>query len=129
MDELIDKPTNAITEPAKANSAFVAIKDCCGCSPTLSHAGFRKAPSLAIPEGPAIPRGSRFDVEQIIYTADGTWLRVSAQTLQAVVKDKVAVATTGWICAEPREMDPFCIPAASQLYVSLWSKGGRGGAG
>lgn len=30
MDELIDKPTNTITEPAKANSAFIAIKDCCG---------------------------------------------------------------------------------------------------
>lgn len=125
MDELIDKPTNAITEPAKANSAFVAIKDCCSACLVSSRAGSRKAPSLAIPEGPAIPKGSRFDVEQIIYTADGTWLRVSAQTLQAVVKDKAAAATTGWVCAEPREMDPFCIPAASQLYVSLWSKGGR----
>lgn len=67
-------------------------------------------------------------MEQIIYTADGTWLRVSAQTLQALVKDAAAVTTTGWICAEPREMDPFCIPATSHLYVSLWSKGGRCGA-
>ena len=64
-------------------------------------------------------------MEQIIYTADGTWLRVSAQTLAAIVQDKGAVTTTGWICAEPREMDPYCIPSTSQLYVSLWSKGRR----
>lgn len=31
--------------------------------------------------------------------------------------------TTGWVCAEPREMDPCCIPANSQLFISLWNKG------
>ena len=87
------------------------------------HPDFRKAPSLSIPEGKAIPRGSEFDVEQVIYTADGTWLRVSLETMKRLLQNETGALITGWVCAEPREMDPLCVPSDSQLLVSLWNKG------
>lgn len=61
-------------------------------------------------------------MEQVIYTADGTWLRVSKQTMSSILKTKEGVMATGWVCAEPRDMDPLCIPASSQLFVSLWDR-------
>ena len=87
------------------------------------HPDFRKAPSLSIPEGKAIPRGSEFDVEQVIYTADGPWLRVSLETMKRLLQNETGALITGWVCAEPREMDPLCVPSDSQLFVSLWNKG------
>lgn len=78
---------------------------------------------MSIPEGTTISKGTEFEVEQVIYTADGTWLRVSPETVKQILKDEPSSVTTGWICAEPREADPFCIPSNSQLFVSLWNKG------
>ncbi|KNB46852.1 calcium/calmodulin protein kinase [Blastocystis sp. subtype 4] len=112
MDDFNTQPTNTIITPSKTNASFVAIKD----------AHFRKAPSLSIPEGATIPKGTEFEVEQVIYTADGTWLRVSLDTVKLILKNDSSSITTGWICAEPREADPFCIPSNSQLFVSLWNK-------
>lgn len=119
---MIDKPSNSITTPPKSSSAYVAIQEACRSDRLWQHIGFRKAPSLAIPEGAKIPKGSEFEVEQVIYTADGTWLRVSRKTMSSILQTNEGLMATGWICAEPREMDPFCIPTSSQLYVSLWDK-------
>lgn len=122
IDEMIDKPSNSITSPPKSSSTYVAIQEACMFCDVFLRIGFRKAPSLTIPEGAKIPKGSEFDVEQVIYTADGTWLRVSKQTMSTILKTKEGVMATGWVCAEPREMDPLCIPASSQLFVSLWDR-------
>lgn len=123
IEEMLDKPSNAITTPAKTASQFVAIRDCRKVYRGYSSIDCRKAPSLTIPEGPLIPKGTEFEVEQVIYTADGSWLRISLETMKKILKDTQTNMTTGWVCAEPREMDPYCIPANSQLFVSLWNKG------
>ena len=86
------------------------------------HVDFRKAPSLAIPEGSAIPKGTEFEIEQVIYTADGTWLRISADIIKRISANETNLSM-GWICAEPREGDPNCIPCNTQLFQSLWHKG------
>ena len=123
MDDFNTQPTNTIITPSKTNASFVAIKDARSDMETRLFVDFRKAPSLSIPEGATIPKGTEFEVEQVIYTADGTWLRVSLETVKQILKNDSSSITTGWICAEPREADPFCIPSNSQLFVSLWNKG------
>ena len=70
-----------------------------------------------------IEKGTEFEVEQVMYTADGSWLRVSVETMKKIVKETTPTMTMGWICAEPREKDPMCIPADAQLFASLWNKG------
>ena len=120
---MFDKPTNTIRTPSKAASMFVAIQDCRLILYLLYlWIDFRKAPSLTIPEGALLPKGTEFEVEQVIYTADGSWLRVSIDTIKKICKENMNL-TTGWVCAEPREMGPYCIPANSQLFISLWNKG------
>lgn len=132
MDDWNSQVPNTTTTAAKSNACFIAVKDCRTSSflPSLSSLSllsrswidFRKAPSLVIPEGATIPKGTTFEIEQVIYTADGTWLRVSTATIKTILQDETTLSM-GWVCAEPRGDDPNCIPSDTKLFQSLWNKG------
>ncbi|KAK8792918.1 hypothetical protein WA158_005082 [Blastocystis sp. Blastoise] len=95
---------------------------------TIYPAELRLAPSLNCNIQDVIQPGTILVADQVVYTVDGTWLRITPECIASIHVHK---ATTPdyqppyqlkWICAEARSMDPLCIPVDSMLFESLWEK-------
>lgn len=72
--------------------------------------------------------GTILTAEQVMYTMDGTWLRLSTDCIislhvhEATTPDYKPPLHLKWVCAERRNEDPLCIPSNCLLYESLWVK-------
>lgn len=115
IDELALQPGNAVVTPVKSAQRYVAMKECrrnvAGVSPR-----FQKSAFVVHSGGKGRSRGeSEFDVEQVIYTADGTWLRVSLETMKRLLQNETgALLTVG--CVRNRGNGPrFECSVGSQL--------------
>ncbi|KAK8791025.1 hypothetical protein WA158_005656 [Blastocystis sp. Blastoise] len=95
---------------------------------TLYPTELRYAPSLNIESTEVLQPGTILATEQVVYTIDGTWLRLSNDCIVSLFVSKSKSPdykpplNLKWVCAEMRNENPLCVPINCLLYESLWEK-------
>lgn len=82
---------------------------------TVTECYVFKSSSTALPYIQKIPERENREVDKILYTLEGTWLRLAKN-------EKNEKNESNWICAEQIERDPMCIPAGCVLFLSNYPR-------